>query len=298
MQPADLESLAARAVPGSGPVEFHRLGCGLVNESYRVQRDGQLYALRIAAANPQDLGTDRGWESRVLDFAVAAGLAPRIEYCDPLAGIMVSRWVSGRSWTSEEAKTQASIAKVAVLLRRIQALPLPSPARIMNPAAWIAYYREALAQGAVSSRHLSGSRSCADALLASYAVFPAAQPVLCHSDLHPMNLIDCEGSLLVLDWEYTHVSDPLWDLAGWSSNNDFGDDARHDLLASYLGRKAMQEEWPRLQVLAALYDYICLLWCELYLYRRPDGGDDGISQRMDLLAARLPGSRVGQVPAH
>jgi thiamine kinase-like enzyme len=287
MQPAELEILAARAVPGSGPVEFHRLGCGLVNESYRVRRDGRLYALRIAAANPQDLGTDRGWELRVLEFAVAAGLAPVVEYCDPLAGIMVSRWIPGRSWTAEEAKTRASIAKVAVLAHRIQALPMPSPARMMSPAAWIVYYREALAQAAVSSRHLPGLRSCADALLASFAGFPAVQLVLCHSDLHPMNLIDCEGSLLALDWEYTHISDPLWDLAGWSSNNDFGDDARHALLASYLGRTEMQDEWRRLQVLAALYDYICLMWCELYLCRRQAGADDGISQRMDLLAARL-----------
>jgi thiamine kinase-like enzyme len=287
MQPAELESLAAHAVPGSGPVEFHRLGCGLVNESYRVRRDGRLYALRITAANPGDLGTDRGWESRVLELAGAAGLAPRIEYCDPSIGIMVSRWVSGRSWTPDQAKTQASIAKVADLLRRIQALPLPSPARIMSPAAWILYYREALARGAVSNRHLSGLRSCAEELLASYAGFPAARRVLCHSDLHPMNLVDDEGSLLVLDWEYTHVSDPLWDAAGWSSNNDFGDDERRELLRAYLGRKATQDERQRLEILAGLYDYICLLWCGLYLYRRPDGADDGISQRMNLLAARL-----------
>jgi len=287
MRPAELESLAARAVPGSGPLEFHRLGCGLVNESYWVRRDGRLYALRISAANPRDLGTDREWESRVLDLAVAAGLAPFIVYRDPLAGIMVSRWVSGRSWTPEEAKTREGIRKVAALLRRIQALPLPSPLRIMSPAAWTAYYREALAQRAVSSRRVTGLRPGADALLASYADFPAAPPVLCHSDLHLMNLIDCEGALLLLDWEYTHVSDPLWDLAGWCSNNDFGYDARQELLVSYLGRTALQEEWQRLEVLAALYDYICLLWCELYLCGRADGAGEGISQRMDVLAERL-----------
>ncbi len=44
--------------------------------------------------------------------------------------------------------------------------------------------------------------------------------VVCHSDLHPMNLICGAESLILLDWEYAHVADPLWDLAGWSANND------------------------------------------------------------------------------
>lgn len=291
MQPTELESLAARIVPGDGPLEFHRLGYGLVNESYRVRRGGRLYALRVAAANPRDLGVDRRWESRVLEFAAAAGLAPAIEYCDPLAGILVAQWVPGCSWTPQEVQAQANIVKVAVLTRRIQALPVPSPARMMSPAAWIGYYRDALARCAVSSRHVPGLRARTDALLASLAHFPAAKPALCHSDLHPLNLIDRDGSLMALDWEYTHVSEPFWDLAGWSSNNDFGDELRHDLLASYLGRSAARDEWSRLQVLAALYDHICLLWSELYLNQRPDGASDGIAQRMDLLAARLSAPR-------
>jgi hypothetical protein len=41
--------------------------------------------------------------------------------------------------------------------------------------------------------------------------------------------------------------------------------ARHDLLESYLQPPPTPAEWSRLQVLAALYDYVCLLWSELYL---------------------------------
>jgi hypothetical protein len=57
----------------------------------------------------------------------------------------------------------------------------------------------------------------------------------------------------------------LWDLAGWSANNDLEDNLRHDLLASYTGRPPAQTDYLRLQLLGWLYDYVCLLWSELYL---------------------------------
>ena len=79
-------SAVARHVPGEGTPEIERLGAGLVNETYRVLRDGRSYALRTSAANPYDLGVDREWEARVLEIAVAADLAPAVVYCDPQRG--------------------------------------------------------------------------------------------------------------------------------------------------------------------------------------------------------------------
>jgi hypothetical protein len=90
-------------------------------------------------------------------------------------------------------------------------------------------------------------------------------------------------------------------LAGWSANNDLEDNLKHDLLASYTGRPPTRNEYLRLQLLGWLYDYVCLLWSELYLNRHrgelscvdaPGGtpGDD-IADRARLLAARLNASK-------
>ncbi|MGN7354013.1 phosphotransferase family protein [Paenibacillus amylolyticus] len=36
--------------------------------------------------------------------------------------------------------------------------------------------------------------------------------VLCHGDLHPGNLAEVDGRLVVLDWEHAHLNTPLWDM--------------------------------------------------------------------------------------
>jgi thiamine kinase-like enzyme len=289
MQPDEVAQLAARTVPGSGPATLDRLSCGLVNTSYRVVRDGRLYVLRVASSSASagalEFGLDRAWEMRVLSVASGAGLAPAIEYCDPPAGILVVRWATGRSWSQDEVREPENIQRIGVLVRRIQALPTPAQPRTMSPAAWIDFYRQALERSA--ARAPPRALPSADALLAALERLPAASPVPCHGDLHRLNLIDGDGALLALDWEYSHVSDPLWDLAGWSSNNDLDDEARHGLLSSYLERPPAPADWSRLKVLAALYDHVCLLWSELYLNVRADGVDQGIIKRMQRLSARL-----------
>src|SRR5258708_5151738 len=321
MLPDELESVVARHVPGEGKLDIHRLSNGLVNETYRVLRDGSAYALRVAAANSYDLGLDRAWEARVLERAAAADLAPVQEYCDPQRGILIARWVDGRLWSPVDVRRQSNIARVAELLRRIHGLPMPMPARAMSPAKWIEYYGAALTRrGAIPSRHMPDVRNrhedvsaetsaqppltwsarelsaAAARRLAALAALPGVDPVVCHSDLHTLNLVDRGNSLVLLDWEYAHAADPLWDLAGWSANNDLEDNLERGLLASYTGRLPTRNEYLRLQLLGWLYDYVCLLWSELYLSRHRDEPQavdtlpGGIAARARRLAARLHAS--------
>jgi thiamine kinase-like enzyme len=297
----ELESAVTRHVPGEGKLDIHRLGDGLVNETYRVLRDGRAYALRAAATNSSDLGLDRAWEARVLERAVAADLAPELMYCDPQRGILIARWVDGRLWSPADVRRQSNIARMAELLHRIHALAVPMPARAMSPAKWIEYYGAALtrrgnvsAETTAEAADTQGARDLSAAAarrLAALAALPGVDPAVCHSDLHTLNLVDRGNSLVMLDWEYAHAADPFWDLAGWIANNDLEDNLKRDLLASYTGRPPTREEYLRLQLLGWLYDYVCLLWSELTLSRHRGEPQGGIAARARLLAARLHASR-------
>jgi thiamine kinase-like enzyme len=297
--PSELESLALRYVPGAGTPAIQAVGLGLVNESYRVQRGERSYSLRVPAAHAVELGLDREWECRVLEGAAAACLAPVIECCVPREGILVARWAHGRSWTPEEVRRAENIDRIALLVRRIHALGVPHSPRRMGPAGWIMHYCAALRRHG-GAEPLDLQPLVRQHLAAHAGVTPHA-PVLCHSDLHPQNLIEGDRGLVLLDWEYAHVSEPWWDLAGWICNNDLGPSSGRLLLARYLDRPPTASEAEQLRLLVWLYDYVCLLWCELYVRLRPAGAVNGTAARAHLLAQRLTaesGGRAAEVPAH
>jgi thiamine kinase-like enzyme len=302
MLPDEIEEIARRYVPGEGVVAVERLGLGLVNESYRATRDGGVYSLRVPVPDAAALGLDRGWECQVLATAMSAGVAPVIECCEPLLGILVTRWVEGRSWTAEQVRLPENIGKLAQLARRIHALPVPPAARRMSPPAWITEYRETLNRRGVAESHLlAGSgrrlidlRSGLEMRLAALAEQPSSSSALCHGDLHAQNLIAGSRGLVLLDWEYAHVSEQYWDLAGWIGNNDLGADSGRLLLARYLGRQPTAQETTRLNELVWVYDYVCLLWSELYLKLEAGPAGASISGRAQLLAARLQSESGGR----
>jgi thiamine kinase-like enzyme len=120
---------------------------------------------------------------------------------------------------------------------------------------------------------------------AALALNPA---VVCHGDLHALNLIHTHDGFRLLDWEYAHVSDGFWDLAGWCANGDLEVPARRRLLSGYLGATPDEQQWRRLELLRWLYDYVCLQWSVLYLNSpSPGPAAAGVAQRAALLDARL-----------
>jgi thiamine kinase len=293
MLPDELERVAERHVPGAGALDIHPLSHGVVNDTYQVRRGGAVYAMRVAVSGTRDLGLDRAWEAWVLEHAAAAQLAPAVEYCDPKLGILISRWVEGRQWHPADVRRSSGISRMAEFLRRIHALPMPAQERYMDAGKWVDHYSRAAHENATPNSASAGAlRAAAGERLAALALLPSADPVLCHSDLHTLNLIDRGHALVLLDWEYAHAADPFWDLAGWSANNDFGQTMRHEFLAAYNGRPPTPSEHSRLNLLVWLYDYVSLLWCELCLLRYAqtwpgDAARKDIADRFRQLAVRL-----------
>jgi thiamine kinase len=275
MRLPDLKSLCEALVPGAGAVEIHQSGEGLVNQSFRVTREQRLYALRIAIADGSAIALNRRWEAQLLQTAGDAQLAPALLFSDAERGVLLSEWVTGRSWADSDLADPANIERIGALLRAVHGLPAPLPAHSMSPAQWLAHYEF---QGAVPGKH----RPAAMQRLNQWAALPVAPRVVCHGDLHRLNLLQSGESLRLLDWEYAHVSEAFWDLAGWSANGDLTEDAQRRLLTAYLGAAPNAEQWRRLRLLAWLYDYICLQWSSL-LAPLPAG----LTERAAFLDARL-----------
>jgi len=285
MPPRDIEDLCRGIVPGRGDIDVQPLGAGLLTETYRVGRDGAFYALKVAAEHRPELRVELTWQVDLLGRAAVAGLAAPLVYCDRKGEVLLAQWAAGRPWSIQEGKDPGNLSRIAALLRRVHALEIPAPTRTINPAQWIEIYTAALSKRALPAvdPQLYAAAAAHAADLERFAPSPR---VVCHSDLHALNLIEQSDALILLDWEYAHVADPLWDLAGWSANNDLEPELQWRLLTAYAGAKPLAGDWRRLRLLLWLYDFVCLLWNRLESAVRGAPGDEAL-ERARLLDARL-----------
>ena len=84
--------------------------------------------------------------------------------------------------------------------------------------------------------------------------------MLCHNDLLRANRIYSGGRLWAVDWEYSAMGSPWYDLAVVVAGDGLDRDQANMLLETYLGRPPSGEEQLALQCQACVYRYLELLW--------------------------------------
>src|SRR5258708_27469539 len=186
MQLREIEQLCRAVLPGAGSIDLEPLSAGLISETYRVARDGVAYTLK-AAADERLAGLDPAWELSVLERAGRIGVAPRVVYADLERAVLIARWVPGRSWSPQEVKAAANLSNMAELLRKVHALSVPTPPRMIAPLQWIEIYAKPLSRRELKSDPALRTAALARAELTLKPPLPSG--VVCHSDLHTENLL-------------------------------------------------------------------------------------------------------------
>jgi len=246
MKPA--QALAVIGSMTDGARILSGLAGGPASDSYLVGRDADRWVLRIDTEVAAELGLDRGAESFVLGTVYKEHLGPLLQFVDIEAGIQLTRYVPGRTWTRDDLADATNIERVGRLLQRLHGVgPVGKPfalrgrvaryaARIATPTA-----RELAADIDARLRRLAGGETC-----------------LCHNDLVSANFVDGER-LSLIDWEYAAVGDPFFDLATIVQHHALGETAAIALLRAYRG-EARDVDFARLEEFCAVYQRLRQLW--------------------------------------
>jgi len=202
-------------VPGftaGGAVSAERLPGGTVNRSFRVETGAGTFVARIHDEAAATLGADHAREATLHAVAAAAGLAPALIHLDPGHRFMIMEYVPGPTWTQDDLGRPERLRELGATLRTLHAVAPPTVAPFDIGASIERLHGRLSAalpeEGARLSQLIDRARA---ALLLSDS---ARRPkVVIHNDLHHTNLMGGAGRLLLLDWEYGAVADPLIDLA-------------------------------------------------------------------------------------
>ena len=100
----------------------------------------------------------------------------------------------------------------------------------------------------------------------------------CHIDLVPENFIESpQGRLYLIDWEYSSMNDPMWDLAALFLESEFTHQEEEDFLSHYESEQTPVSR-EKIAIYKILQDAIWSLWTVYKEEQGADFGDYGVSR--------------------
>lgn len=256
---AVLDQLPIFAGIDPGGVRLERLG-GLTNLVFKVSSGERAWCLRIPGKGTEEY-IDRKNEAKAARETAKAGVSPELLYVDPDSGIMVTDFIEGTVTMTPEAFAQrkGAAARAGEAFRKLHESGAVFDFRF-ELFAMIDDYLKILSGKTVDlPEGYHEVLSEAETLRAALAVRPLPLAP-CHCDPLCENFLDTGGRMWMVDWEYSGMNDPLWDLGDLSVEGAFSEAQDREMLRAYFGRKPSASEEGRMVVYKAMCDLLWTLW--------------------------------------
>jgi len=179
----------------------------ITNRNWRVTAGAEDYVLRSAGPSSQRY-LSRAQEFHNAAIAADLGISPALLYADAETGVTLQPFLAdARTLTPEDFAAPEIARKLGALLGRLHRSGR-SFQGVMHAFPMIDTYMRLAAD-----HRLRGLRARAEPVRAALEAEPVAL-VPSHIDPNPTNfLLRGDGTLLLIDWEYSAMCDPAWDLA-------------------------------------------------------------------------------------
>jgi thiamine kinase-like enzyme len=247
---ARLEEIVARLQPSLGVLtgEPVPLSGGITNHNFRVTLGGEEYVVRVHGTGTKLLGIDRDAERLASSAAAELAIAP--ELIAAFDDCLVTRFIACEPVTPREAAEQ--VREIAWALRSFHDSPVRLPARFWVPDL-LQEYADRVHELGVQAPAAYGRAATVAARIAEALELRNPRP--CHNDLLTSNLIRAQGGgMLIVDWEYSGMGHPYFDLGNLSVNNDFDEDTDERLLSAYHGAPVTDARRAALALMRILSD--------------------------------------------
>ena len=246
---------------------------GMTNQNYLVKTTSNQYIVKFFGKGTDKL-IDRQNEKYNLELLKDLKLDVENYLFDIEAGIKVNQYIENAE-TLDSTTIKTKFEKIAPILQTIHASGKELKGEFA-PFEEIKKY-ESLIQGEISYPNYEVVRKSVFSLKDQLEEI-GMDKKSCHIDLVPENFIEgSDGHLYLIDWEYSSMNDPMWDLAALFLESEFTSAEEEDFLSHYESDKTPVSR-EKIRIYKILQDIIWSLWT---IYKEENGadfGDYGISR--------------------
>ena len=240
---------------------------GMTNQNYLVQTSSNRYIVKFFGKGTEKL-IDRQNEKFNIELLKDLKLDVENYLFDIEAGIKVNQYIENAE-TLDSATIKTKFEKIAPILQTIHSSGKELKGEFA-PFEEIKKY-ESLIQGEIYYPNYEAVRKSVFSLKEELEQI-GIEKKSCHIDLVPENFIEGpDGHLYLIDWEYSSMNDPMWDLAALFLESEFTTD-QEDSFLSYYESEQTPVSREKIRIYKILQDIIWSLWT---IYKEENGADFG-----------------------
>lgn len=256
----EIEALLLKVFGSGGYKDIKRLG-GMTNRSYKITKmDGSEYLARIPGEGTEAL-INRLDERKSTELACRLGIDSDLLYFGD-DGKKVMKFIEiSQAISSELLKNRENIKQAADIFRKLHTCGEDTGVRF-EVFEMAAMYEHLVDIGGVKlySDYFDIKKTVMT-IKSEVDANGISERVPCHNDSLVDNwVLSNKGKLYLIDWEYSGMNEPMWDLSCLSIEAEYSEAEDVVLLEFYFQHEPTVEE-KKMFLAAKLYvDYLWTLW--------------------------------------
>ena len=246
---------------------------GMTNQNYLVKTTNKQYIVKFFGKGTEKL-INRQDEKYNLELLKDLDLDVKNYLFDIEAGIKVNEYIES-AITLDSTSIKTKFDKIAPILQTIHASGKELRGEFA-PFEEIKKY-ESLIEEKIPYANYEAVREEVFSLEKRLADLGVDRKS-CHIDLVPENFIESpQGRLYLIDWEYSSMNDPMWDLAALFLESEFTRQEEEDFLSHYESEQTPVSR-EKIAIYKILQDTIWSLWTVYKEEQGADFGDYGVNR--------------------
>ena len=246
---------------------------GMTNQNYLVKTTNKQYIVKFFGKGTEKL-INRQDEKYNLELLKDLDLDVKNYLFDIEAGIKVNEYIES-AITLDSTTIKTKFDKIAPILQTIHASGKELRGEFA-PFEEIKKY-ESLIEEKIPYANYEAVREEVFSLEKRLADLGVDRKS-CHIDLVPENFIESpQGRLYLIDWEYSSMNDPMWDLAALFLESEFTPQEEEAFLSHYESDQTPVSR-EKIAIYKILQDAIWSLWTVYKEEQGADFGDYGVSR--------------------
>ena len=246
---------------------------GMTNKNYLVTIDGKKYVLRNPGAGTKEI-ISRVNEAKNAQIISDLKLDAKLIYLNKETGIKISEYIENAETLIPET-ARNNFKQVADILKKLHNSNIAFD-NIFDSFIEMEKY-EKLSIKENGKFYVGYDKAKREVLKLKEKLDNLhIELKACHNDTVPENFIKSKDNIYLIDWEYSGMNDPMWDLAAHSIECNFSIEEEKEFLNYYFTDGITKEEYLRIQIHKICQDFLWSIWTILKEAKGVSFGDYGI----------------------